>query len=104
VFAWCQTVFRLPALEAGWIVPWKLVFEARRDALIYLNDKFLARYATIGPQTDFYLPSAWLRGDAQDNRLTIVLAYTDSLDAIQCVSVEPYGGYLARRVRVEYRW
>jgi hypothetical protein len=104
VFAWCQTVFRLPALEAGWIVPWKLVFEARRDALIYLNDKFLARYATIGPQTDFYLPSAWLRGDARDNRLTIVLAYTDSLDAIQCVSVEPYGGYLARRVRVEYRW
>jgi len=26
------------------------------------------------------------------------------LDAIQCVSVEPYEGYLARRVRVEYRW
>jgi hypothetical protein len=45
----------------GWSILWKLTFEADRDALSYLNDKFIGRYSVRGPQIAFYLPLSALR-------------------------------------------
>jgi hypothetical protein len=45
-----------PVLEKvrdGSTVSWKLAFDAERDALLYVNGKFVGRYSTKGPQSDF---------------------------------------------------
>ena len=69
-FTWCRTQFALPAVAPGWMVPWKLSFEADRDALIYLNGKFVGRYVTVGPQKEFYLPGPYFAPVRKENILT----------------------------------
>jgi hypothetical protein len=103
-FAWCQAEFTLPDAGRGWSIPWKLTFEADRDALFYLNGAFLGRYAVVGPQTAFYLPESSLRAKGQSNTLTIVLAYAENAGSIRALHVEPYQDYVVRRTRVEVRW
>ena len=102
-FTWCRAEFAMAKYE-GWSIPWKLVFEAERDALLYLNGKFIGRYVTTGPQRDFYLAEPFLHFGEQKNILTIVLSYTDSAAALQTLSVQPYAEYAARRTRVELEW
>jgi hypothetical protein len=102
-FAWCRAEFGL-AKHEGWSIPWKVVFEAERDALLYLNGKFVGRYVTVGPQTEFYLPEPHLHFGSEKNILTIVLAYAETPGAIKTISVEPYADYCARRTRVELEW
>jgi hypothetical protein len=103
-FTWCRTEFALPALAAGWMVPWKLTFEADRDALIYLNGKFVGRYVTVGPQKEFYLPWPYFAPAGGQNILTFALAYADRPGHLRTLRVEPYEDFSARRTRVEFQW
>ncbi len=103
-FTCCRAEFSLPNPAAGWSVPWKLSFEAGRDALLYLNGKFIGRYATVGPQTDFYLPEPFLAAAGRKNILTIVLAYADQPHQIRTLRVAPYEEYATRRTRLEFEW
>jgi hypothetical protein len=104
-FTWCRAEFALPAPSEAWVVPWKLVCEADRDALLYLNGKFVGRYVTIGPQKAFYLPGPYLIfGEKLKNILTLVLAYTDQPSHIRTLRVAPYAEFSVRRTRVEFEW
>jgi hypothetical protein len=104
-FTWCRAEFATPLTPPAWTIPWKLVFEAERDALIYLNGKFLGRYATIGPQKEFYIPEPYLAaGPKANNTLMLVLAYTDQPGAIRTLRLWPYEEFCCRRTRVEVEW
>jgi hypothetical protein len=104
-FTWCRAEFVLPSAVPGWFVPWKVTFEAERDALLYLNGKFIGRYVTAGPQKDFYLPEAYfVTGAKTRNILTIVLAYADHPGYIRTLRVGPYQEFAARRTRIEFEW
>jgi hypothetical protein len=102
-FTWCRAEFDLEKPAEEWFAPWKLTFEAACDALFYLNDKFVGRYVTVGPQKDFYLPEPFLNFGGK-NALTIVLAYTDDPAAIRALRVSPYGEFAVRRTRIEFEW
>lgn len=103
-FSWCRAEFALPAVAEGWTVPWKLVFDADRDALIYLNGRFVGRYSTSGPQDEFFLPDPYFKPQSQKNVLTVMLAYTKTPGLIRAVYVEPYREYSVHRARVEFEW
>jgi hypothetical protein len=104
-FTWCRAEFNLPATPGGWSIPWKLTFEAERDALLYLSGRFVGRYALAGPQKDFYLPEPYLAfGGKVRNILTAVLAYTESAGAIHTLRVSPYEEFATHRERVEFQW
>jgi len=104
-FTWCRAEFTLEAPPEEWSVPLKLSFEAERDALLYLNGKFIGRYATVGPQKDFYLPQPYLFFDQKrKNALTIVLAYIRGPEAIRTLRIGPYDEFATRRTRVEFEW
>ncbi len=104
-FTWCRAEFTLETPPAEWSVPLKLSFEAERDALLYLNGKFIGRYTTVGPQKDFYLPQPYLFFDRKrKNGLTIVLAYTSEPHAIRMLRIAPYDEFATRRTRVEFEW
>jgi hypothetical protein len=104
-FTWCRAEFALPQPDEAWFIPWKLTFEAERDALLYLNGKFVGRYVTIGPQKDFYLPEPYLVFDGKrKNALTIVLAYAAEAQHIKTLRVGPYEEFATRRTRVEFEW
>ena len=107
-FTWCRTVFNLDPLDEAWQIPMKLTFEADRDALLYLNGKFVGRYEIIGPQKDFYLPEPYLATGSgkkgKKNTLTIVLAYADTPNHIKMMRVGPYEEFAVRRTRVEFEW
>ncbi len=103
-FTWCRAEFTLQKPIEGWWVPWKVTFEAGRDALLYLNGKFVGRYVAIGPQKDFYLPEPYLNFAGSKNILTIVLAYTDQATHIRTLRVAPYAEFATRRTRVEFEW
>jgi hypothetical protein len=103
-FTWCRTEFALPGVAPGWIVPWKLTFDADRDALIYLNGKFVGRYVTVGPQKEFYLPEPYFAPAGKENTLTFVLAYTDHPAHLRTLRVAPYEEFSAHRTHVEFQW
>jgi hypothetical protein len=103
-FIWCRAEFALELPSAGWSVPWKVTFEAERDALLYLNGKFVGRYVTTGPQKDFYLPEPYLALGGKKNLLTILLAYADRPNYIRTLRVAPYEAFSARRTRIEFEW
>jgi hypothetical protein len=103
-FTWCRTEFALPGVAPGWMAPWKLTFEADRDALLYLNGKFVGRYVTVGPQKEFYLPEPYFAPAGRQNILTFVLAYTDHPGHVRTLRVGPYEEFSARRTRVEFQW
>ena len=104
-FCWCRAEFGMTAAPEGWWIPWKLSFEAERDALLYLNGRFVGRYVIAGPQTDFYLPETYLVfGERSHNTLTVCLAYTDNPGAIRTLRVAPYEEFATHRTRVEFQW
>jgi hypothetical protein len=103
-FTWCRAEFNLPSAGEGWTVPWKLVFDADCDALIYLNGKFVGRYVTVGPQKEFYLPEPYLSPAGAKNSLCFILAYTDHPGHLRALRVAPYGEFSVRRTHVEFEW
>lgn len=105
LFTWCNAEFDIQQPPEEWFAPWKLTFEADRDALIYLNGRFVGRYMTIGPQKDFYLPEPFFTSETgQKNFLTVVLAYTDQPGHIRTLRVAPYDEFATRRTRIEFEW
>ncbi len=104
-FTWCRAEFTLPAVPSNWTVPWKVTFEAERDALLYLNGKFIGRYVTVGPQKDFYLPEPYFLSDVKrKNVLTVMLAYTADAHPIRTLRIGPYEEFSTHRTRVEFEW
>jgi hypothetical protein len=103
-FIWCRAQFNLPPSDEVWKAPWKLVFDADCDALIFLNGKFVGRYVTIGPQREFYLPEPYLTLGGAANNLTFLLAYTDQSHHLRTLQVAPYAEFSVRRTRVEFEW
>ncbi|HEV2379886.1 MAG TPA: beta-galactosidase [Terriglobia bacterium] len=105
VFTWCRAEFSLTAPAPEWSIPWKLTIEAGRDALLYLNGRFVGRYVIAGPQKDFFLPEPYLVfGPKSRNVVSVVLAYTDSSAPLTTLSVGPYEEFATRRTRVEFQW
>ena len=102
-FTWCRAKFTLPPSDEAWKIPWKLGFDADCDALIFLNGKFVGRYATIGPQREFYLPEPYL-SPGGENALTFALAYTDQPHHLRKLQVAPYVEFSVRRTRLEFEW
>ena len=103
-FTWCRAEFVLPRTGEGWSIPWRCVFEAERDALIYLNGKFIGRSVTVGPQTEFFLPEPHFYRDDRANVLTLLLAYTESASVVRTLRIEPYPDCSVRRTRLELQW
>ncbi len=104
-FCWTRFSFRLEQPPETWSVAWKVTLESARDALLYLNGRFVGRYVTVGPQTDFYLPEPWLRfGTGSANLLTLVLGYIHSPQAVTRLEISPYKEFATRRTRVEFKW
>jgi hypothetical protein len=104
-FTWCSAEFDIQQPSEEWFAPWKLTFEADRDALLYLNGRFVGRYMTIGPQKDFYLPEPFFTSETgKKNVLTVVLAYTDQPGHIRTLQVAPYSEYATRRTRIGFEW
>ena len=85
-------------------MPWKLVFDAAHDALIYLNGRFVGRFTTSGPQDEFFLPDPYFKPRSQKNILTVLLAYTKTPGLIRALHIEPYVEYSVHRTRVEFEW
>jgi Beta-galactosidase, domain 2/Beta-galactosidase second all-beta domain len=105
LFTWCSAEFEIEHPPEEWFAPWKLTFEADRDALLYLNGRFVGRYMTIGPQKDFYLPEPFLSNEkGNKNLLTVVLAYTHQPGHIRTLRVAPYSEYVTRLTRIEFEW
>lgn len=85
--------------------PWKMKIDADRDALLYVNGKFVGYYQTIGPQSEFYLPEPYLHFEpGQRNVVTVMLAYTDGLQHLKQLVMSPYGEFATRSTQVEFRW
>ncbi|MCL5005301.1 MAG: beta-galactosidase [Acidobacteria bacterium] len=103
-FTWCRAEFTMERPSAEWFAPWKVTFEADRDALLYLNGKFVGRYVTEGPQKDFYLPEPFFVYEGKNNVLTIVVAYAEEAGHIRTLRIGPYEEYATRRTRVEFAW
>ena len=103
-FTWCRGEFSLPQPAENWQIAWRAEFRADRDALLYLNGKFLGRYVTIGPQTEFFLPDSYLHFGGQPNVLTVVLAYAEDASAIRELRIAPYDEFAIHRTRVEFEW
>ncbi len=104
-FTWCRAAFTLDAPPASWQIPWRAEINSARDALLYLNGKFVGRYATVGPQWRFFLPASYLRfGAGEQNVLTIVLAYAEDAGAIGSLKITPYHEFSTRRSRIEFDW
>ncbi len=108
-FAWCRADFAMEQPPENWFVPWKLTFEASRDALLYLNGKFVGRYVTEGPQKNFYLPEPFFLQEEEEkkkkgNALTIVLAYAETAAPIRTLRIAPYREFATRRTRIEFEW
>ncbi|MGH9444702.1 MAG: beta galactosidase jelly roll domain-containing protein, partial [Terriglobia bacterium] len=104
-FCWTRAHFTLDPPTGGWEVTWNATIDADRDALLYLNGKFVGRYVTDGPQKQFYLPEPWINWDeGGSNILTVVLAYTDQPQHLKTLRIAPYDEFAAKRTRVEFRW
>jgi Glycosyl hydrolases family 35/Beta-galactosidase, domain 2 len=105
LFTWCSAEFGMEQPSGEWFAPWRLTFEAGRDALLYLNGRFVGRYVTIGPQKDFYLPEPYfITEKGRKNILTLVLAYTNQAGHIRTLRIAPYDEYVTRRTRIEFEW
>ncbi|MGH9402698.1 MAG: beta-galactosidase [Terriglobia bacterium] len=102
-FCWIRSRFTLEQPAAGWSIMWNAAIEADRDALLYLNGRFVGRYVTQGPQTQFYLPEPWIQW-GRPNTLTVILSYTDQPQHIKTLRISPYTEFATHRTRVEFHW
>lgn len=103
-YTWFRGRFAV-ASRSEWICPWSVTIASDRDALLYLNGRFVGFYRTIGPQTKFYLPEPWLHLDGEtQNILTVVLAYTDNLQALSQLTIAPEADFAVRKTSVRFAW
>ncbi len=103
-YTWFRARFPL-ASHSEWMCPWNVTIASGRDALLYLNGRFVGFYRTIGPQTKFYLPEPWLHLDGEtQNVLTVVLAYTDKPEALSQLTIAPEAEFATRKTRVRFSW
>ncbi len=101
-YTWFRARFAMTA-DPQWFCPWKLGITSDRDALIYVNGKFVGFYRTIGPQSEFYLPEPFVHTDGkQDNIVTVRLAYTEKPDALKQLVIAPYTEYAARKTEIKF--
>ena len=103
-FTWFRAMF--PLVDSpGWFSPLKVTIDADRDALMYVNGKFIGYYRTIGPQKEFYLPEPYLHFNGnQQNVLTVVLAYAKGLDSLRQLVISPYAEFATRKTQLEFHW
>lgn len=103
-YVWFNAAFAVPE-TANWFCPCNITIAADRDALLYVNGRFVGYYRTIGPQSSFYLPETFVSpGSEPRNILTVMLAYTDSLNAIKRLVVSPYMEFAARKTDIAMEW
>jgi Glycosyl hydrolases family 35/Beta-galactosidase, domain 2 len=103
-FTWLQAEFPLSSAPE-WFAPWKVAIDSDRDALLYLNRKFVGRFSTLGPQKEFYLPEPYLFLDGkQNNVLTVLLAYTANPQHLRQLQVLPYREFATRKTEIELHW
>jgi len=103
-YVWFRARFPLTS-RSEWICPWNITIASGRDALLYLNGRFVGFYRTIGPQTSFYLPEPYLHLDGtKQNVLTVVLAYTDNLKTLSRLTIAPESGFAVRNTSVQFLW
>lgn len=104
-FTWCSAEFESEQPSEEWFAPLKVTVHSDRDALLYLNGRFVGRYMTIGPQSEFYLPEPFFNLEkGKKNILTVVLAYTDNPGNLRTLRIAPYNEFVTRRTRVEFGW
>lgn len=103
-YTWFRARFPL-ASRSEWVCPWNVTIASDRDALLYVNGRFVGFYRTIGPQTKFYLPEPYLHLDGEtQNILTVVLAYTDNMKALSQLTIAPESGVAVRKTTVQFAW
>lgn len=103
-YTWFRAKFALTA-DPQWFCPWKIGIASDRDALIYVNGKFVGFYRTIGPQSEFYLPEPFLQTDGKkENIVTVRLAYTEKPESLKHLVIAPYTEYAARKTEVKFQW
>jgi hypothetical protein len=103
-YTWFRATFSMTA-DPQWFCPWKLAISSDRDALIYLNGRFVGFYRTIGPQNEFYLPEPYLHLDGnEENILTVRVAYTTNPGTIKQLVVAPYAEFASRKTKVRFQW
>jgi hypothetical protein len=103
-YTWFRAAFPLSG-RSEYFSPWKVRIAADRDALLYLNGRFVGYYQAVGPQTEFYLPDPWLRLDGvEQNIVAVMLAYTDGLRHLKELVIAPYEEFATRKTLVEFRW
>ena len=103
-FTWFRAAFPLSSSPERF-TPWKIALDADRDALLYMNGKFIGYYQTIGPQSEFYLPEPYLYLDgSRPNVVAVMLAYADGLRYLKQLVVSPYTEFATRKIQVEFHW
>jgi hypothetical protein len=103
-YTWFRSRFTI-AHDSAWFSPLKVCISADRDALIYVNGRFVGFYRTIGPQSEFYLPEPFLHiGTGQENIVTVRLAYTNAPGSLKQLTIEPFREYAARKTQVQLNW
>jgi hypothetical protein len=103
-FTWFRAAFPL-SCSPEYFTPWKIRIDAGRDALLYVNGKFIGYYQTIGPQSEFYLPEPYLYLDgSRPNIVAVMLAYADGLRDLKQLVVSPYMEFATRKTQVEFHW
>lgn len=103
-YTWFRAAFPLSG-RSEYFNPWKVSIAADRDALLYLNGRFVGYYQAVGPQREFYLPDPWLCLDGvEQNILAVMLAYTDGLRHLRELVISPYVEFATRKTQVEFLW
>jgi len=103
-YTWFRSWFVLES-SSQWFCPWNVTIAADRDALLYVNGRFVGFYRTTGPQTKFYLPEPYLHLDGKtQNILTVVLAYTDNMKPLSRLTVVPEFDFAVWKTRVRFAW
>lgn len=103
-FTWFAAEFSAPD-TGDWFCPWNVTIAADRDALIYVNERFVGFYRPIGPQSAFYLPETYFsHGGGQKNTITVVLAYADNLNPLKQLIICPYEEFAAKPSKVVFEW
>lgn len=76
-------------VSKGERAPFKLKVDARGvRMLIYFNGQFIGRFASEGPQVEFYIPESLVREGA--NNVAIMVHATSSEAVVSALRLEPY--------------
>ncbi len=103
-YTWFRARFSMTA-DPRWFCPWKLGITSDRDALVYINSRFVGFYRTIGPQDEFYVPEPYLHmNGTEENTVTVRLAYTDKAESLQQLVLSPYTEFASRKTQIKFQF